>query len=53
MTDDPALCQALACARRRHPAPAGPARAGTPFIADPVPAGLIPGEGTGLPWSLT
>ena len=32
-------------------APAGPARA--PFVPDPVPAGLIPGEGTGLPWSLT
>ena len=27
--------------------------AGIPFVPDPVPAGLIPGEGTGLPWSLT
>ena len=40
-------------ARRQHPAPAEPARAGAAFIPDPVPAGLIPGEGTGLPWSLT
>ena len=40
-------------ARRQHPAPAGPARASARFIPDPVPAGLIPGDGTGLPWSLT
>ena len=40
-------------ARRQHPAPAEPARASARFIPDPVPAGLIPGEGTGLPWSLT
>jgi type IV secretion system protein VirD4 len=40
-------------ARRQAPSPAGPARARVPFIPDPVPAGLIPGEGTGLPWSLT
>ena len=40
-------------ARRQLPAPAEPARASGPFIGDPVPAGLIPGEGTGLPWSLT
>ena len=39
-------------ARRQAPAPDGPARAA--FVPDPVPAGLIPGEGTtGLPWSLT
>jgi hypothetical protein len=38
-------------ARRQLPAPAEPARAS--FIPDPVPAGLIPGDGTGLPWSLT
>src|SRR5689334_5842746 len=38
-------------ARRRAPAPAGPARASTRFVPDPVPAGLIPGDGTGLPWS--
>ena len=39
-------------ARRQVPGPADrPARAS--FIPDPVPAGLIPGEGTGLPWSLT
>ena len=29
------------------------ARPSTSFIPDPVPAGLIPGDGTGLPWSLT
>ena len=40
-------------ARRQAPAPAEPARASAPFIPDPVPAGLIPGDGTGLPWSLT
>jgi hypothetical protein len=45
-------------ARRQHPAPAEPAQAEpaqarTPFIPDPVPAGLIPGDGGGLPWSLT
>jgi type IV secretion system protein VirD4 len=40
-------------ARRQVPVPAEPARASVPFIPDPVPAGLIPGEGTGLPWSLT
>jgi type IV secretion system protein VirD4 len=40
-------------ARRQHPTPAGPARASARFIPDPVPAGLIPGEGAGLPWSLT
>ena len=39
-------------ARRQHPTPAEPAPASGPFIGDPVPAGLIPGEGTGLPWSL-
>ena len=40
-------------ARRQAPGPAGPTRASARFIPDPVPAGLIPGEGTGLPWSLT
>ncbi|HEX5290591.1 MAG TPA: TraM recognition domain-containing protein [Streptosporangiaceae bacterium] len=40
-------------ARRQQPAPAEPARARAPFIPDPVPAGLIPGDGAGLPWSLT
>ena len=40
-------------ARRQTPAPAEPVRAGARFIPDPVPAGLIPGDGTGLPWSLT
>ena len=35
-------------ARRQHPAPAGPARASARFIPDPVPAGLIPGEGLRL-----
>jgi type IV secretory pathway TraG/TraD family ATPase VirD4 len=40
-------------ARRQHPTPAGAARASARFIPDPVPAGLLPGEGTGLPWSLT
>jgi type IV secretion system protein VirD4 len=40
-------------ARRHAPSPAEPAGAGIPFVPDPVPAGLIPGDGTGLPWSLT
>ena len=39
---------------RRAPAPADPARTSAPFIPDPVPAGLIPGDSTtGLPWSLS
>jgi type IV secretory pathway TraG/TraD family ATPase VirD4 len=40
-------------ARRQAPGPAEPAWGSVPFIPDPVPAGRIPGEGTGLPWSLT
>jgi type IV secretion system protein VirD4 len=38
---------------RRANGPAEPARARARFVPDPVPAGLVPGEGTGLPWSLT
>ena len=40
-------------ARRQTPAPAGPARPSASFIPDPVPAGLIPGDGTGLPTRLS
>jgi hypothetical protein len=40
-------------ARRQVRTLAGPARASAPFIPDPVPAGMIPGDGTGLPRSLT
>ena len=44
---------------RHHPAPAEPARAwvpppaaSRPVVPDPhVPAGLIPGHGTGFPWN--
>ena len=39
--------------RARHHAPGEPARAWAPLVPDHVPAGLIPGEGAGLPWSLT
>ena len=39
-------------ARRLRPAPAEPARARAPFLPDPCPPRLIPGDGTSLPWSL-
>ena len=39
--------------RARHHAPAGPARAWAPPATDPVPAGLIPGDATAFPGSLS
>ena len=39
--------------RARHHAPGEPARAWAPPATDPVPAGLIPGDATAFPGSLS